>query len=62
MSFAPQLDDPRLWTAPQKILSGGKWYPQVIGLGAGTGTDKASDATARLFIGGRSDHTITFSR
>jgi hypothetical protein len=62
VSFAPQLDDPRLWTPPQKILSGGKWYPQVIGLGAGSGTDKSADATARLFISGRSDYTISFSR
>ena len=62
VSFAPSLDDPKLWSAPVKILSGGKWYPQVIGLGPGTGTDKFSDATARLFISGRSDYTITFSR
>jgi hypothetical protein len=62
VSFAPQLDDPRLWTPPQKILSGGKWYPQVIGLGAGTGTDKSADATARLFMSGRSDYIISFSR
>jgi hypothetical protein len=62
VSFAPRLDDPRLWTPPQKILSGGKWYPQVIGLTAGTGTDKFADSTARLFISGRSDWTISFTR
>ena len=61
VSFAPRLDDPRLWTPPQKILSGGKWYPQVMGLTAGSGTDKVADATARFFLSGRSDFTITFA-
>jgi hypothetical protein len=62
VSFAPQLDDPRLWSPPQKILNGGKWYPQVMGLTVGAGTDKVADATARLFISGRSDFAITFER
>jgi len=62
VSFAPRLDDPRLWTPPQKLMTGGKWYPQVIGLTPGGGTDKAAGGTARLFLGGRSDWTISFSR
>lgn len=62
VSFAPRLDDPRLWSSPQKILNGGKWYPQVIGLDVGSGTDKSAGATARFFMSGRSDHTITFTR
>lgn len=62
VSYAPRLDDPRLWTAPQKLMTGGKWYPQVIGLAPSSGTDKLAGATARLFLGGRSDWNITFSR
>ena len=46
---------------PEKIISGGRWYPQVLGLG-GDGTDKLSGATARLFMSGRSEWAISFTR
>ena len=62
VSFAPRLDDPALWTPPVKILNGGRWYPQVVGSTIGTGTDKLAGATARFFMSGRSDFTITFAR
>lgn len=62
VSFAPTLDDPALWSAPQRLLNGGKWYPQVVGLSPGTGTDKLAGATARLFMSGRSDWMINFTR
>lgn len=62
VSFAPRLDDPSLWTAPAKILNGGKWYPQVVGTAAGAGTDKQAGATARFFMSGRSDWVINFSQ
>jgi hypothetical protein len=62
VSFATSLDDPRSWTAPQQVLSGGRWYPQVMGLTPGSGTDKVAGATARLFLGGRSDWVINFTR
>jgi len=62
VSFATTLDDPLSWTTPQQLLAGGRWYPQVIGLTTGTGTDKSAGATARLFVGGRSDWVINFSR
>ena len=62
VSFAPRLDDPSLWTAPQKILNGGKWYPQVVGSSLGTGTDKLAGASARFFMSGRSDWIISFSK
>ena len=29
VSFATDINDPRLWSAPVKVLNGGKWYPQV---------------------------------
>ncbi len=60
VSFAPTLDDPGLWSAPQRILSSGSWYPQVVGLEAGTGTDKRAGARARFFMGGISHHSIEF--
>ncbi|MGE0866803.1 MAG: hypothetical protein AB7P34_23100 [Vicinamibacterales bacterium] len=62
VSFAPSLDNPQLWSPPQKLLSGGKWYPQVVGSTLGTGTDKLADARARFFMSGRSDWMINFFR
>lgn len=60
VSFAPRLDDPRLWSAPVKILDGGSWYPQVIGIEAAVGTDKLSGEWARFFMSGTSRHLIRF--
>jgi hypothetical protein len=54
VSFAPALDDPELWTPPVRILKGGKWYPQVIGLDRGEGTDKVAGEWARFFMSGTS--------
>jgi hypothetical protein len=62
VSFAPRLDDPSLWTTPQKILNGGRWYPQVVGLTEGIGTDKIAGASPRFFMGGKSEWIITFSK
>lgn len=52
VSFAPSLDDPTRWSIPQRLLAGGRWYPQVIGLEIGEGTDKLAGGVARFFIGG----------
>ncbi len=62
VSFAPALDNPAQWSAPQKLLTGGKWYPQVVGSTLGTGTDKIAGASARFFMSGRSDWMINFVR
>ena len=62
VSYAPRLDDPSLWTAPVKLLNGGKWYPQVVGSTTGTGTDKLAGSPARFFMSGRSDWVINFTR
>jgi hypothetical protein len=62
VSFAPRLDDPSLWSPPQKLLSGGRWYPQVVGLSPGSGTDKLAGASARFFMSGRSDWMIHFTK
>jgi len=62
VSYAPRLDDPSLWTVPQKILNGGRWYPQVLGSSTGSGSDKLAGASARFFMSGRSDWFINFSK
>ncbi len=61
-AFAPTLDDPRTWSAPAKILNGGEWYPQAVGLQPGEGTDRLAGARARFFITGTSSHWIDFQR
>ncbi len=62
VSYNLRLDDPAGWTAPARLFSGGAWYPQVIGLDEGQGTDAYAGATARFFMAGRSDYTIRFGR
>lgn len=62
VSFAPALDDPSLWSPPQRLLTGGAWYPQVVGLEPGEGTDKVAGRRARFFIGGASSYFLEFSR
>jgi hypothetical protein len=61
VSFSPTLQ-PLDWSAPVKILSGGTWYPQVIGGEAGTGTDRRAGQRARFFMMGRSERIIEFGR
>lgn len=60
VAYAPELNDPSQWSQPEKIMSGGSWYPQVVGLEGGLGTDKVAGEKARLFLTGRSDYTIQF--
>lgn len=62
VSFSPRLDDPSLWSKPVKILDGGSWYPQVMGLEDGSGTDKVAGRQARFFMGGISQHLIQFTK
>lgn len=61
VAFAPALDAPGTWTAPQQVLRGGQWYPQIIGLER-EGTDKVGGETVRLFVNGVSSHLLTFTR
>lgn len=61
VAFSPALEDPAQWSAPRKILDGGGWYPQVLGIEPGTGTDKLAGALARLFVSGRSEYLIRFA-
>jgi hypothetical protein len=61
VTFNRDLAEPRGWMAPRKIVEGGNWYPQVIGLEKG-GTDKLAGRIARFFMGGKSDSEIVFLR
>jgi len=60
VSFARRLDNPAAWTLPIKIVDGGSWYPQVIGLENGEGSDREAGGRARFFMGGRSNSFIDF--
>jgi len=60
VSFNRRLDNPAGWSPPVKILSGGRWYPQVMGIETGAGTDKVAGRWARFFMGGTSEHLIQF--
>jgi hypothetical protein len=61
ITYSTNLADPGSWSAPEKILNGGAWYPQVVGLEPGEGTDKRAGALARYFQGGASDLEICFA-
>ena len=61
VSFNRSLSDPGAWSIPVKLMSGGDWYPQVIGF-APEGTDKLAGQTARLYINGVSNWTINFTK
>lgn len=62
VSFSSSLDDPAQWSAPSRILTGGSWYPQVIGIERGEGTDKQAGKVARFFMSGVSIYFIEFER
>ena len=62
VSFSPAVSDPSRWSAPKKILSGGEWYPQVIGSETGSGTDRTAGRRARFFMMGKSTRMIEFQR
>ena len=60
LATSGSLEDPTSWTSPQKLLDGGAWYPQVMGLETGSGTDKLAGARARFFVDGESSFEIVF--
>lgn len=61
IAFSTDLSNPRSWTRPAKLLDGGQWYPQVVGLEAGAVTDKEAGETVRLFVSGVSEYLLTFA-
>ena len=60
LSSTATLDDPASWSMPQKLVHGGRWYAQVIGLEPGSGTDRLAGERARFFMGRTSNHEIRF--
>lgn len=58
--FADRLDDPSAWSPLVRVLQGGEWYPQVLGIERGVGTDKTAGQVARFFMAGKSAFTIEF--
>jgi hypothetical protein len=62
IAFSRSLSDPTAWSVPQRLLAGGQWYPQIIGLEPGVGSDRAAGERARFFMSGRSQHILQFSR
>ena len=60
-SYSADLNDPKSWTKPEKIVSDPGWYPQVLGQGA-AGTDKQAGRVARLYIYGHSHLEIIFNK
>jgi hypothetical protein len=60
IAYNEDLSNPRSWSKPQKLLPGGAWYPQVIGLGPGE-SDKEAGERSRLFIGGESRFELVFT-
>lgn len=61
IAFGTTLSDPAGWTRPRRLLEGGGWYPQVVGLESATGTDKEAGATSRFFMSGTSEHLLTLT-
>lgn len=55
------LDDVTGWTAPLRVVHGGAWYPQVVGLEEGCGDAEVGKA-GRFFMAGFSAWTVEFSR
>ena len=60
VSFNRDIGDPAGWSPPVRVVRGGGWYPQAVGLGRADG-DALSGATARLFFCGFSAWTVTFA-
>lgn len=51
VSVNPDLADPAGWSQPAKLVQGGAWYPQVIGLEPGDG-DARAGARSRFYMAG----------
>jgi hypothetical protein len=62
VSYNATLEEPGAWSAPVRLLEGGRWYPQVLGTEPGVGTDKQAGRIARFFMAGGSSYLIYFTR
>ena len=62
VSYSVSLAHPEQWTPPQRLMSGGEWYPQAVGIEIGAGTDRLAGRRARFFLTGKSNRIIEFER
>ncbi|WP_300297993.1 hypothetical protein [Ferrovibrio sp.] len=60
VSVSRTPENPSTWTRPMRLVAGGAWYPQVVGLTAGGG-DTLVDGPARFFMAGYSAWDIEFA-
>lgn len=60
-AFNSDLADPCGWSAPLRIVAGGGWYPQAVGLQPGC-SDTLVAGPARFVMGGYSAWTVDFAR
>lgn len=58
--YADDIRNPATWTHPQKLLNGGRWYPQVIGDPSLGGTAALAGKKSRFFMRGISSHFLVF--
>jgi len=61
ISFSAALNDAAAWSLPRKLMNGGGWYPEVVGIEPG-GTDRQAGQRARFFLTGQSNRYIEFTR
>jgi hypothetical protein len=63
LSLTPDISDPHSWSEPLRFLDSEGWYPQLLGTDLSKpDTDREIGPEARLFIHGKSNHTVRFSR
>lgn len=60
VSASSALEDPMAWSRPLRVVEGGAWYPQVIGLEPGDG-DTSAGGSARFFMAGFSMWEMEFA-
>jgi len=60
-SFNGDLKNPKGWSAPDRLVEGGGWYPMAVGLEIGD-TDKSAGARARFFMGSDSHWELIFRK
>lgn len=61
ITFTKDLSDPRSWAIPTKLMSGGDWYPEIIGTEPGE-SDTLVGQRGRFFMSGYSAWQITFQK
>jgi hypothetical protein len=61
ISFSGNLDNPKSWTDPDRLLEGGGWYPMAVGIEPGD-TDKEAGSVAKFFMGSDSNYELIFRK